>query len=46
MFGAGPNEELIFRSFLVGLLAVFVPGCVRADAFEVGAVMALMTWLG
>ena len=45
MFGAGPNEELIFRSFLVGLLAVFVPGRVRAGAFEVslaGVVVALL----
>jgi membrane protease YdiL (CAAX protease family) len=35
MLGAGPNEELVFRSFLVGLLTVFVPGRVRAGAFEV-----------
>lgn len=35
MMGAGPNEELVFRSFLVGLLTVFVPGRVRAGTFEV-----------
>jgi len=44
MFGAGPNEELVFRSFLVGLLTVFVPGRVRAGAFEVslGAVVVAL----
>lgn len=35
MFGAGPNEELVFRSFLLGLLTVFLPGRVRVGAFEV-----------
>jgi uncharacterized protein len=35
MLGAGPNEELVFRSFLVGLLTVLVPGRVSAGKFEV-----------
>jgi membrane protease YdiL (CAAX protease family) len=45
MFGAGPNEELVFRSFLVGLLGLFVPGRVRAGDFEVplaGVVVAVL----
>ena len=45
MFGAGPNEELVFRSFLVGLLTVLLPGRVRAGRFEVplaGVVVALL----
>jgi uncharacterized protein len=48
MFGAGPNEELVFRSFLVGLLTVFVPGRVRAGAFEVslGAVIVALLFAG
>jgi membrane protease YdiL (CAAX protease family) len=35
MFGAGPNEEIIFRGVLVGMLTVLVPGRVRAGRFEV-----------
>jgi hypothetical protein len=48
MFGAGPNEELVFRSFLVGLLTVFVPGRVRAGNFEVplGAVIVALLFAG
>jgi hypothetical protein len=45
MFGAGPNEELVFRSFLVGLLTLFVPGRVRAGNFDVplsGVAVALL----
>lgn len=45
MLGAGPNEELVFRSFLVGLLTVLLPGRVRAGRFEVplaGVIVALL----
>ena len=45
MLGAGPNEELVFRSFLVGGLGLFVPGRVRLGSFEVplsGVVVALL----
>lgn len=45
MFGAGPNEELVFRSFLVGLLTLFVRGRVRAGTLDVpvaGVVVALL----
>ena len=48
MLGAGPNEELVFRAFLVGLLTVFVPGRVRAGGFEVslGAVIVALLFAG
>jgi uncharacterized protein len=45
MFGAGPNEELVFRSFLVGGLGLFVRGRMRLGSFEVplaGVVVALL----
>ena len=45
MLGAGPNEELVFRSFLVGGLGLFVPGRMRLGSFEVplaGVVVALL----
>ena len=35
MFAAGPNEEIIFRGVLVGMLTVLVPGRARAGRFEV-----------
>ena len=45
MLAAGPNEELIFRGVLVGMLAVLTPGRVRVGAFEVpvaGGIVALL----
>jgi len=45
MFAAGPNEEIIFRGVLVGMLTVLVPGRVRADRFEIpvsGVIMGLL----
>jgi hypothetical protein len=45
MLGAGPNEELVFRSFLVGGLGLFVPGRMRLGNFEVplaGVVVAVL----
>ena len=35
MFAAGPNEEIIFRGVLVGMLTALVPGRVRAGRFDV-----------
>ena len=45
MFGAGPNEEIIFRGVLVGMLTVLVPGRVRMGPFEVpvsGVIVGLL----
>ena len=33
--GAGPNEELIFRGVLVGMLTVLIPGRMRLSWFDV-----------
>ncbi|HWW05730.1 CPBP family intramembrane glutamic endopeptidase [Collimonas sp.] len=45
MFAAGPNEEIIFRGVLVGMLTVLVPGRVRLERFEVplsGVIVGLL----
>lgn len=45
MFVAGPNEEIIFRGVLVGMLTVLVPGRVRLARFEIpvsGVIVSLL----
>ena len=45
MFAAGPNEEIIFRGVLVGMLTVLVPGRVRLAQFEIpvsGVIVGLL----
>lgn len=45
MFIAGPNEEIIFRGVLVGMLTVLVPGRVRLARFEIpvsGVIVSLL----
>jgi membrane protease YdiL (CAAX protease family) len=44
-FGAGPNEELVFRGVLVGMLSVLLPGRVRLGRLDLpvaGVVMGLL----
>ncbi|SFA71935.1 hypothetical protein SAMN04515620_101323 [Collimonas sp. OK607] len=45
MFAAGPNEEIVFRGVLVGMLTVLVPGRVRLGQFEIpvsGVIVSLL----
>ncbi|TCV97693.1 hypothetical protein EC912_101710 [Luteibacter rhizovicinus] len=45
MLLAGPNEEIIFRGVLVGMLTVLVPGRVRAGRFDIpvsGVIVGLL----
>jgi membrane protease YdiL (CAAX protease family) len=45
MFAAGPNEEIVFRGVLVGMLTVLVPGRVRCGRLEVpvsGVIVGLL----
>lgn len=45
MLAAGPNEEILFRGVLVGMLIVLVPGRVRLGRFDLpiaGAVMGVL----
>jgi membrane protease YdiL (CAAX protease family) len=45
MLAAGPNEEIIFRGVLVGMLTVLVPGRVRMGRFEIpvsGVIVGLL----
>jgi membrane protease YdiL (CAAX protease family) len=45
MLAAGPNEEIVFRGVLVGMLTVLVPGRVRLGRFEIpisGVIVALL----
>ncbi|MQR00823.1 CPBP family intramembrane glutamic endopeptidase [Glaciimonas soli] len=45
MLAAGPNEEIIFRGVLVGMLTVLVPGRVRMGRFDIpvsGVIVSLL----
>jgi membrane protease YdiL (CAAX protease family) len=45
MLAAGPNEEIIFRGVLVGMLTVLIPGRVRLRRFEIpvsGVIVGLL----
>ncbi|MFJ2988231.1 CPBP family intramembrane glutamic endopeptidase [Collimonas sp. NPDC087041] len=45
MFVAGPNEEIVFRGVLVGMLTVLIPGRLRLGRFEIpisGVIVSLL----